>query len=109
LAKRSEVTFYHGTRTEFGRGGFLFPGDMVDKDNHALARSDVVYVTTDLGLAKAYAKASAGRGRPKVLEVVPMDTLREDDSTVGGQEQDSFTCPWAKVVRVVWRNLERSP
>jgi hypothetical protein len=95
---------YHGTRAGFGAGGVLFPGATpgVDRDNHGLGRSEWVYVTPDLDLAKDYAEAASGRGRPKVLEVVPCGPLEVDDSTVGGEAQEAYRCEWAWVVRRVW-------
>ena len=99
---------YHGTRRGFrGPGGLVLPGDRFGTDNHGLSRSDVVYLTPDLDLAKDYAKAASGRGRAKVLEVMPHTPLMKDDSTVNGEEQESYTCEWGRVVRVIW--IEESP
>lgn len=94
---------YHGTRRGFGRGGRVLPGDLFGADNHGLGRSHVVYVTPDLELAKEYARAAKGRGAPKVLEVMPVDPLGIDDSTVGEEEQEAYTCSEAKVLKVVWK------
>lgn len=94
---------YHGTRAPFrGSGGLVLPGARFGKDNHNLKRGEVVYVTPDLDLAKDYALACKGRGRAKVLEVMPHSPVEVDDSTVGGDEQESYTCPAASVVRVAW-------
>lgn len=97
------MTFYHGTRVPFGPGGLVLPGDMFGIDNHELNRSDWVYVTADLELAKEYARCSKyKRARPKVFEVTPAGTIGIDDSTVGDEEQDSYRCEAAHIVRRVW-------
>lgn len=97
------MSLYHGTRIGVTKGALLLPGDQFDKDNHGLGRSDRVYLTTDLGLAWDYAEAASGRGRPKVCEVMPLGPLSVDDSTVGGDEQDSYVTDAAVVVRVIER------
>lgn len=93
---------FHGTRAAFGVGGFVLPGDLFGIDNHGLGRSDAVYVTPDLELAKDYAEAAAGRGRPRVVEVIPYDPLTPDDSTVNGEWHESYRTPVAKVIGVAW-------
>lgn len=103
-----QVRFYHGTRRPFGPGGLLLPGEQAGADNHGLGRSDWVYVTTDLDLAIEYAKVAQGRGRAKVVEVAPWGEMFVDNSTVGGQEQDSYRCEAAKVLRRVWMEQQRS-
>jgi len=97
------MTLYHGTRRPFGAGGLVLPGNDVGVDNHGLGRSDTVYVTPDLGLAKQYAKAARGEGVPRVLSVRPWTALERDDSTIGGEEQRSFRTSAATVLAVVWR------
>lgn len=97
-----EVAFYHGTRRPFNTGGLVLPGDKVGVDHHNLGRSDWVYVTTDLELAKDYARAAAGKGRAKVVQVRPWGDLYIDDSTVNGEEQDSYRCEAASVLLRVW-------
>lgn len=93
---------YHGTRAGFrGSGGLVLPGDLVGKDNHGLKRSDAVYLTPDLELAWDYARACKGRGRPRVLVVRPMSELEMDDSTVGEEEQESYRCSGARVLRTL--------
>jgi hypothetical protein len=100
---RRETGLYHGTRAAFrGPGGLVLPGDEFGKDNHRLGRSDRVYVTPDLDLAKAYALGAKGRGRARVLEVTPMSPLTVDDSTVDGDEQETYATDAARVLRVVW-------
>ena len=94
--------FYHGTRRGFRSGGVLLPAALTGApDNHGLGRTAVVYVTPDLELAWDYAEAALGRGRPKVLVVRPLGPLAVDESTCGGQEQASFACSWARVLRVL--------
>lgn len=96
------MPFYHGTKAGFkGPNGYVFPGDNHGRDNWKLSRSNVVYVTLDLDLAWYYAEAATGRGKSKVLEVTPMSTLYIDDSTVEGEEQESYYCDYARVDRVI--------
>lgn len=100
-----EPLLYHGTRAGFrGVGGLVLPGTEVGRHAHPGMeyRSDWVYVTPDLDLAWAYAYAARGRGKPKVLVVRPAGTLLNDDSTIGGgEEQVSFRCAYAFVARVL--------
>ena len=104
-----DVRFYHGTRRPFGPGGLLLPGEKFGADNHGLGRSEWVYVTTELDLAIEYAKAAQGRGKAKVVQVQPWGEMFVDDSTIaGGEEQDSYKCEAAKVLRRVWIEAERS-
>lgn len=108
-----EPLLYHGTRAGFrGSGGLVLPGEQVGRHNHVGLehRSDWVYITPDLHLAWAYADVASGRGRPKVLVVRPGSGLLNDDSTIGGDEQISFRCTHAHVVRVLTeRPAEESP
>jgi hypothetical protein len=100
---------YHGTRRPFGRGGLLVPGDDVGADHHGLGRSGWVYVTPDFELAKEYARAAQGRGRAKVVQVRPWGEVYVDDSTIaGGEEQESYRCEAATVLRRVWIEETRS-
>ena len=96
---------YHGTRAGFrGRGGIVLPGVQVGRHNHPGLeyRSDWVYITPDLDLAWEYAEAAQGRGKPKVLVVLPGSGLLNDDSTIaGGVEQISFRCTHAIVQKVL--------
>lgn len=94
---------YHGTRRGFDRGGLLLPGGEVGQDNHGLGRTGHVYVTPDLGLAKHYAEHANGKGRPRVVEVAPLGPVEVDDSTVGGDQQESYRVDCARVLRVAWR------
>jgi hypothetical protein len=66
-------------------------------------RSEWVYVTSDVDLARAYALAARGPrpdSRPRVLEVIPLEVVEVDESTVLGVERDSFRCSAASVVHV---------
>lgn len=100
-----QALLYHGTRAPFrGRGGLVLPGDETGRHAHPGMeyRSDYVYVTPDLDLAWAYAIAATGRGKPRVLVVLPGSPLLHDDSTIaGGEEQVSFRCTHAYVQKIL--------
>jgi hypothetical protein len=99
-----QAVLYHGTRAPFrGGGGLVLPGADVGRENHNLGRSDRVYVTPDLELAWLYAEASKGRGKPKVLIVEPRSPLEVDDSTIGNEEQEAYSCAYAVVQKVLTR------
>ncbi len=84
---------YHGTRAAFrGSGGLLLPGTCYDRDNHGLGRSDYVYMTPDRDEAAMWARAAQGRGRPRILTVMPMSPVEDDDSTVLGDEHQGVRC-----------------
>lgn len=101
---------YHGTRRGFARGGLLLPNvETGTTPNHGASDSGVwpgrgehVYVTTDVGIAWAFAQAAAGRGAPKVLEVEAWGELTADLSTNDGEPlPDCYCVPAAKVLRVM--------
>jgi len=100
--RREETGLFHGTRAPFTQGGLVLPGETVGRENHGLGRSDVVYVTPEFDLAQEYARVATGRGRARVVEVRPCSPLRVDDSTVSGEEQESYSCEAARVLRVAW-------
>lgn len=108
------LPLYHGTRAGFrGRGGLVLPGSDVGRDNTtgsdhyrpglAPYRADRVYLTGDLELAQRFAQLARGRGRAKVLEVLPFGPLELDEATYDGRDRDDvFTTDAALVERVVW-------
>lgn len=110
------MTLYHGTRAPFGKGGLVLPGALVDRDNArqgglvnpvtgepwSTPRNDKVYVTTDLDLAKDFARHSAGRGKAKVFEVRYVGEIERDYATFGGEERESYRVDEARIVRRVW-------
>lgn len=100
--------WYHGTRRGFSPGGWVFP-----RSSHGGAGSsapttpgrespaeaaDFVYVTTDLTLAWAYAWAAPGRGKPKVLTVIPHGPTEPDPEH--SSRMDAWRCEFAKVTHV---------
>lgn len=93
---------YHGTRAGFrGKGGLVLPATQTRrKENWNLGRSDRVYVTPERALAAYFARASQGRGVPKILTVKPVGPLYRDDSTVEGEEHESYAVEAAYVLRV---------
>ena len=98
---------YHGTRAAFrGRGGLLLPAaSHHGPTNHDASRLDDrdewVYVTPDLALAWAYARAAAGRNVPRVLVVRPAGRIEHDWSTVNGEDVESYRCEYATVFAVL--------
>lgn len=88
-----DVPLYHGTRAAYrGSGGLLLPGDDVGQDHHGLGRSAYVYMTPDREEAEAWARAAKGRNRPRVLTVMPMAPVENDDSTINGEEHYGVRC-----------------
>lgn len=84
----TDQVWFHGTRQPFGRRGLLLPrsvhggrgttaplnpGQTLPAD-----AADWVYVTGDLDLAWVYAWHAPGRGRPRVLQVRPLEGLEDD-------------------------------
>lgn len=100
--------WFHGTRRGFTTGGALLP-----RDEHAgpgtaaplnpgyTAPADTaawVYLTQDVNVAWAYAWVAPGRGRPKVVEVIPHGNLEPDPEH--STTMYAWRCEWAKVCRV---------
>jgi hypothetical protein len=105
----SLTTFYHGTRRGFTRGGYVTPrtfhhgkGTTAPLMPGATPRADserYVYVTTSPELAWAYAYASVGRGRPKVLVVEPQGDVTPDPEH--SPDMEAFRVDgWARVLEV---------
>lgn len=100
--------WFHGTRRGFTRGGLLLPRSQHGKaastaplqpGKEAVAdAADWVYLTRNVDLAWAYAWAAPGRGRPKVLQVIPHGPLEPDDEH--SPQMDAWRCAWAKVANV---------
>lgn len=90
------MPLYHGTRKPFGKGGLVLPGKLTSEDNTTGSESytqglrpytgEKVYVTTDLELAKHFAKISKGRGKAKVFEVLYVGSIERDDALFDGEE-----------------------
>lgn len=110
------MVLYHGTRAPFGKGGLVLPGSMVGRDNSrqgglinpltgepwADGRNDMVYVTTDLDLAKEFARHCSGRGRAKVFEVLFTGEIESDIATFNGEDREAYRVSEARIVRRVW-------
>lgn len=108
------MPLYHGTRAPFGKGGLVLPGATVDRDNARQgglaypdgspveARNDMVYVTTDLDLAKDFARHCSGRGKAKVFEVLFTGEIEADIATFGGEDREAYRVSEARIVRRVW-------
>lgn len=103
------MTFYHGTRRGFTRGGVLLP-----RSKHGGAgttapvnpgmrqpqdASSYVYVTTDVAIAWVYAWHAAGRGKPKVLVVQPIGEVKPDPEH--SPAMSAYRCEWARVESVL--------
>lgn len=104
------MTFFHGTRRGFGRGGYLFPrtfhggeGTAAPVNSGQAPSADAdgwVYLTEEIDLAWAYAYAAPGRGKPKVLEVEPYGVVEPDPEH--GPRMKAWRCNGsARVVRVL--------
>ena len=96
---------FHGTKAGFRPGGYLFPPRFTGHEPRAGAQGEdsleFVYVTTDWEQAEWYAVNSKGRGRPKVLTVVPTDVLEVDPSTYDGERGEQLrTKGQCRVVKV---------
>lgn len=106
------TTLYHGTRRGFRPGGYLTPPDFHgvganwELDPEVLAaepdRGEWVYVTPSIDVARFFATAAKGRGRPKILEVEPMAEVEPDPATLLGDPADLYRIRgWARVLRVL--------
>lgn len=102
------TVYYHGTRRGFSRGGWVFP-----RGFHTGAGTDAprvagrgepdgadqwVYVTTDPVIAWVYAWHAPGRGRPKVLTVVPRGAVEPD--VEHSPSMNAWRCESARVTAV---------
>lgn len=96
---------YHGTRAGFrGRGGLVLPaactGRPVTLGGIRDDEGEHVYVTPDRELAVAFAYLAGGKGRPRILTVLPLGPLEVDIATFGGEEREAYRCEAATVVAV---------
>lgn len=102
------MTYYHGTRRGFTRGGILLPrrfhggpgttaplnpGETPQED-----AADYVYVTTDPLIAWVYAMCASGRARPRVLTVRPIGEVERDPEH--SASVPAYRCEAAKVLSV---------
>lgn len=101
------MTWYHGTRRGFKKGGLLLPramhggkGSLGHLVNPSDDESDWVYITTDRGLAEDFALLAPGRGKPKVLTVNPLDAPEPDPATFDGEDRESYRVKAARVIGV---------
>lgn len=102
------VRWFHGTRRGFTTGGLLLPRSThggpgtAAPVNPGRAVPDEaqgwVYLTEDIDVAWAYAWVAPGRGKPKVVEVVPHDDLEPDPEHSPAMR--AWRCRWATVSRV---------
>lgn len=109
MPEQEPPPLYHGTRAGFrGRGGLLLPRGShggtgtsapVNPGREPPSDSDrYVYVTTSKTLAWVYAWHAPGRGRPKVLTVIPLGNLEPDPEHSPAME--AYRCEAAVVERV---------
>jgi hypothetical protein len=87
------MTWYHGTRRPFGKGGIVMPRSFhggkpttaptMPGRSPAADAADWVYVTEKEYLAWVYAWHAAGRGRPRVLTVRPTDIHPDPEHAPG--------------------------
>jgi hypothetical protein len=100
------TTFYHGTRAGFSVGGWLVPyadhrSGSARPGHQGEHSTTFTYFTTDRELAEWYALNSRGRGKPKVLTVVPSARIEHDPSPYDDEREDQYRSKgWAKVVGV---------
>lgn len=100
------LTFWHGTRAPFRRGGYLFPrcqhgaegttAPVHEGKASPVESGDWVYVTTSKTLAWVYAWHAAGKGAPRILKVQPIGTLESDPEHSPAME--AYRCEMAKVL-----------
>lgn len=102
------MTYFHGGVPGLKVGDWILPPDKSGTDHrlsryaaelggaaHA-TRTDVVYLTTDRQVARAYAAFYPDGALYQVLPVSPVDP--DPDCTVDGL---SWQCPWALVIAVL--------
>lgn len=105
---------YHGTRAGFQKGGLLMPRRFHQTKRTTTAplkpgrqpRADsenYVYVTTNKTLAWVYAWHSTGRGRPRVLRVIPMGRIWSDPEH--SEDMEAYRCESALVAEVDFEPL----
>jgi hypothetical protein len=103
------MTFYHGTRRGFTRGGYLMPRTFTGKSDSTTAplkpgkstASDsdrYVYITTSKILAWVYAWHAPGRGKPKVLTVEVLGAVERDPEH--SLDMEAYRTDMAKVINV---------
>lgn len=102
-------TMYHGTRAGYrGRGGLVLPRSKHGgKGTNAPLKpgrteradsADWVYLTSNKTLAWVYAWHAPGRGRPKVLTVMPLSEVFADPEH--SEDMEAFRCEAAHVLAV---------
>jgi hypothetical protein len=105
-------TYFHGTREDFSRGGWLTPrafhaGAPTDAPLNPGRQAredsvDYIYFTRSLVLAWAYALEAPGTGKPKVLLIEPQDEVEFDPEH--SLDMVAYRSPgWARVLDVLTR------
>ena len=99
------TTWWHGTRRGFQKGGLILPpsfhgkGKANDLPDHT--DDDWVFITPDREIAEEFAyKAAVGKGRPRVLQVVPLHDVFNDWATYGGEDGYLYRTASARVIAV---------
>lgn len=110
-AKAAGSTYWHGGAPGRSRGDLLLPGYAAREHWGGYAAwnvdyvADVVYVTTDRELARAFAATSApGTRGGSLYRVVPRSPVRVDPD-YATEEPICFTCPAALVTQVVEQHV----
>lgn len=101
--------WYHGTRTGFRSGGYLFPRTFHNRSGttapltvgrtQPASATDWVYVTQSPILAWVYAWHATGSGKPKVLIVEPYGAIEHDPEH--SPRMEAWRTEWARVTAVL--------
>lgn len=99
------MSLYHGTRRPFRKGGLILPPSLHGNGqaNHLPdypEAADWVFVTPEFDTAAMFARNASGRGKPRVLEVTPLDPVEEDWATLWGESGHMFRTKSAVVAAV---------
>lgn len=99
------TALYHGTRAGFSRGGYLFAQAFHGKPARAghvgEDSTGYAYATLDHEMAVFYALNDRhGRGKPKVLTVVPLGPCEADPSRYDDEDEQVRCAEGFRVVAV---------
>lgn len=96
---------YHGTRIGAERGGWITPAAFHGHQANELpgyeGADGWLFLTPDPDVAATFARTAKGRGRPKILTVVPDEPVEPDHATLNGEDGLMFrTRGWARITSV---------
>ena len=107
----TDCPLYHGGARRLDRKGVILPPSRTgascasDYGAAGVHRRDRVYLTSSLESARLFALLAPPDGEGDVYEVAPIGGLERDPDYIGPPDEQSYTAPLARIVRVVERRV----